>query len=59
MYHIELEYLPIESATLKHCYVHPLNIASHWELNKKDKSYKRPVCEGCAILPRIERGQNQ
>jgi hypothetical protein len=35
-------------STERHCYVHPQNLATHWELNTQDKSYRRPVCEGCA-----------
>jgi hypothetical protein len=34
----------------RHCSVHPLNPATHWELNTFDASYKKPVCQGCAVV---------
>jgi hypothetical protein len=41
-------YHPITTLeTARQCSVHPLNPATHWELNDADKSYRRPVCEGC------------
>jgi hypothetical protein len=48
-YGAELTYYPVrEHETRRVCYVHPQNVATHWELNKADGSYKRPVCQGCA-----------
>lgn len=48
-YDFEAKYEPMgEHQTPRHCYVHPDNPATHWELNTHDQSYRRPVCAGCA-----------
>lgn len=36
------------TGTERHCYIHPAELATAWELNTQDKSYRRPVCVGCA-----------
>jgi hypothetical protein len=47
-YHMQASYIEInENQTQRHCYNHPQNVATHFELNIQDKSYKRPVCSGC------------
>lgn len=46
-YDFNAKYVPIEG-TQRHCYIHPQEIATHFELNTHDKSYRRPVCAGCA-----------
>jgi hypothetical protein len=46
-YHFQAKYVPAEG-TERHCYIHPRNVATHFELNSFDKSYRRPVCAGCA-----------
>jgi len=46
-YHFQPRYVAIEG-TQRHCYIHPREVATHFELNTQDKSYKRPVCAGCA-----------
>ncbi len=45
-YSFQARYVKIESSN-KHCYIHPQNEATHWELNIFDKSYRKPVCNGC------------
>lgn len=48
-YHFDPRYEVIDPrCTERKCYLHPQNPATHWELNTQDKSYRRPVCEGCA-----------
>lgn len=48
-YQFDPRYVPMtDHATRRHCYVHPQEIATHFELNTQDRSYKRPVCAGCA-----------
>jgi len=46
-YHFQARYVPI-TGTQRHCHIHPSNVAVAWELNTQDKSYRRPVCSGCA-----------
>jgi hypothetical protein len=46
-YHFQPEYELI-TGTERHCFRHPQNLATHFELNTQDKSYRRPVCDGCA-----------
>jgi len=48
VYNFQPRVVKIEGNTSRKCYVHPQNNATHWELNTQDRSYKRPVCEGCA-----------
>ena len=45
-YHFQPQSVPI-TGTERHCHIHPANIATHFELNTQDKSYRRPVCAGC------------
>lgn len=47
-YHFQARYVPVEG-TDRHCYIHPQNPATHFELNTQDKSYRRPVCAGCVV----------
>ncbi len=47
-YVFDARYVPI-TGTQRHCYIHPQNVATHFELNTQDASYRRPVCSGCAI----------
>ena len=47
-YHLQPRYVMMENTGSRKCYIHPQNEATHWELNEQDKSYKRPVCAGCA-----------
>lgn len=49
MYVLEAYYKPLLSwlSGSRRCHLHPANAAVAWELNQRDASYKRPVCEGC------------
>ena len=45
-YHFQAAYEPI-TGTRRRCFIHPKNVATHFEVNTQDKSYRRPVCAGC------------
>lgn len=45
-YHFQSRYVPI-MGTQRHCNVHPARLASHFQLNTQDRSYRRPVCATC------------
>lgn len=47
-YHFQPAFVPIKAEqTQRHCYVHPSVIATMWETNTQDKSYKHPICGEC------------
>jgi hypothetical protein len=49
VYHFDVLYEPMSIlSNQRHCYIHPKNAATYWEINTQDKSYRRPVCAGCA-----------
>lgn len=46
-YHFQARYVPI-LGTERHCHIHPRKVATSFELNTQDKSYRRAVCADCA-----------
>jgi hypothetical protein len=46
-YVLDPKYVKIKG-TARKCHRHPKEAAVAFELNKRDRSYKRPVCAGCA-----------
>jgi type I site-specific restriction endonuclease len=47
-YHFQSRFIPIKDhETQRHCYIHPSVVATMWETNTQDNSYKRPICNEC------------